>query len=181
MSQEAFSSQIRSFVSLSHSPDIHIGTMSLSTLCTVANVQAALPADGTLLGLNLLSDTVTAAPVYNASVGGGMMGGSNGGATYNYCNVTVSYTHTGKNDSIALKYAFPEPSDFRNRFYLSGGGGFSLSSDATGGFTNGAASGATSAGYDAFDYSYDEKVLYGNGSINWDATYAFAYTALGGM
>jgi len=155
--------------------------MSLSTLCTVSNVQAALPVDGALLGLNLLSDTVTAAPVYNASVGGGMMGVSTGGATYNYCNVTVSYSHTGKNDTIALKYAFPEPSNFKNRFYLSGGGGFSLSSDATGGLTNGAASGATAAGYDAFDYSYDEKVLYGNGTINWDATYAFAYTALGGM
>lgn len=109
------------------------------------------------------------------------MGASTGGATYNYCNVTVSYSHTGKNDTIALKYAFPEPSNFKNRFYLSGGGGFSLSSDATGGLTNGAASGATAAGYDAFNYSYDEKVLYGNGSINWDATYAFAYTALGGM
>lgn len=155
--------------------------MSLSTLCTVSNVQAALPADGILLGLNLLPDTVTAAPVYNASVEGGMMSASTSGTTYNYCNVTVSYTHTGKNDSIAVKYAFPEPSTFKNRFYLSGGGGFSLSSDATGGLANGAASGATSAGYDAFDYSYDEKVLYGNGSINWDATYAFAYTALGGM
>ena len=154
--------------------------MSLSTLCTVLNVQAALPVNGSLLGLNLLPETVTAAPVYNASVGMGMdMGSTSGGATYNYCNVTVSYTHTGKNDTIALKYAFPEPSTFKNRFYLSGGGGFSLSSDATGGLTNGAASGATAAGYDAFDYSYDEKVLYGNGSINWDATYAFAYTALG--
>ena len=155
--------------------------MSLSTLCTVSNVQAALPVDGALLGLNLLSETITAAPVYNATVGGVMMGGSTGGAAYSYCNVTVSYTHTGKNDSIALKYAFPDPSNFQNRFYLSGGGGFSLSSDATGGLAYGAASGATSAGYDAFDYSYDEKVLYGNGSINWDATYAFAYEALGGV
>lgn len=33
-------------------------------------------------------------------------------------------------------------------------------------------------GYDAFDYSYDEIVLYGNGSINWDATYMFGYQAL---
>ncbi|KAF9697804.1 hypothetical protein EKO04_004168 [Ascochyta lentis] len=152
--------------------------MSLSSLCNVANVQAALPVDGTLLGLNLLPGTVTAGAVYNASVGMGM-GSTSGGTTYNYCNVTVSYTHTGKNDTIALKYAFPEPSTFKNRFYVSGGGGFSLSSDATGGLSNGAASGATAAGYDAFDYSFDEKALYGNGSINWDATYAFAYTALG--
>lgn len=153
--------------------------MSLSTLCTAAHVQAALPIDGTLLGLNLLPSTVTAAPVYNASVGGSMMSSSTGAATYNYCNVTMNYTHTGKNDTIALKYAFPEQSDFKNRFYLSGGGGYSLSSDATGGLSYGAASGATSAGYDAFEYSFDEKVLYGNGSINWDATYAFGYTALG--
>jgi tannase len=146
---------------------------SLTDLCTVSNVQAALPANGSLLGLDLLPTTVTASAVYNASAG---MGSS---VTYSYCNVTVSYTHTGKGDTIALKYAFPQPSDFGNRFYLAGGGGFSLSSDATGGLAYGAASGATSAGYDAFDYSYDEKVLYGNGSINWDATYAFAYSALG--
>tara|TARA_R110002003_G_scaffold161_5_gene13809 strand:+ start:4430 stop:4693 length:264 start_codon:yes stop_codon:yes gene_type:complete len=50
---------------------------------------------------------------------------------------------------------------------------------ATGGLAYGAASGATSAGYDAFNYNYDEKLLYSNGSINWDATYAFAYVALG--
>ncbi|KAH6625929.1 Tannase/feruloyl esterase [Boeremia exigua] len=155
-----------------------VNAASLSNVCTLSNVQTALPANGTLLGLNLLSSTVTAGTVYNASVGVGM-GSTSIGATYNYCNVTVSYTHTGRNDSIALKFAFPEPSEFQNRFYVSGGGGFSLSSDATGGLVIGAASGATAAGYDAFDYSYDEKVLYGNGSINWDATYAFAYTALG--
>jgi tannase len=38
---------------------------------------------------------------------------------------------------------------------------------------------ATSAGYDAFNQNFDAAVLYGNGTINWDATYAFAYTALG--
>lgn len=151
--------------------------MSLSTLCTVANVQAALPANGTLLGLNLLPETVTAGAVYNASTGG--IGSTSAGATYNYCNVTVSFTHTGKNDTIALKYAFPEPSTFKNRFYLAGGGGFSLSSSTTGGLAYGAASGATGASYDAFNNAYDAKVLYGNGSINWDATYDFAYVALG--
>ncbi|KAF2690451.1 tannase and feruloyl esterase [Lentithecium fluviatile CBS 122367] len=151
---------------------------SLADLCTVSNVQAALPANGTLLGLDLLPDTVTAGAVYNASTGGGM-GRTTSGTTYSYCNVTVSYTHTGKGDVIPLKYAFPQPSDFHNRFYIAGGGGYSLSSDATGGLAYGAASGATSAGYDAFNYDFMSKVLYGNGSINWDGTYAFAYTALG--
>lgn len=152
---------------------VTVNAASLSDVCTVSKVQAALPANGTLLGLELLPSTVTASAVYNVSAG---MGSSD---TFSYCNVSVSYTHTGRGDTIALKYAFPQPSDFKTRFYLAGGGGFALSSDATGGLPYGAVSGATSAGYDAFNYNYDEKVLYGNGSINWDATYAFAYTALG--
>jgi tannase len=150
---------------------------SLADLCTVSNVQAGLPAKGTILGINALPDTVTASPVYNASSGGGM-GSNSSTTTYSYCNVTLAYTHNGKGDTLNVKYAFPEPSNFVNRFYLGGGGGFSLSSDATGGFAYSTASGATDAGYGAFDYSYDEKVLYGNGSINWDSTYAFSYTAL---
>ncbi|KAJ4290577.1 hypothetical protein N0V90_010794 [Kalmusia sp. IMI 367209] len=152
---------------------------TLEDLCTVENVQSALPSNGTLLGIDLLPGTVTATAVYNATTGGGMGGGSSSNVTYSYCNVTVSFAHTGKGDTVPVIFALPQPSDFKNRFYLAGGGGFSLSSSATGGLPYGAASGATSAGYDAFSSSYDEKVLFGNGSINWDATYAFSYTALG--
>lgn len=152
---------------------------SLADVCTTANVRSALPASGTLLGIELVPSAVTASPVYNASSGsaGGMgsMGGgsSSSSTTMTCCNVTVTYTHTGKNDTVLVKYAFPQPSDFQNRFYVAGGGGYSLSSTATGGIEYGAVGGATSAGYDAFENSYDEAVLYGNGSINWDATYAF--------
>lgn len=153
---------------------------SLTDLCTVSNVQASLPSNGTILGIDLLPSTVTASAVYNATLGGGGMASTaTDGTTYNYCNVTVSYVHTGKEDAIPLIFAFPEPSTFANRFYLSGGGGYALSSVATGGLPYGAASGATSAGYDAFNQNFDAAVLYGNGTINWDATYAFAYTALG--
>lgn len=151
-------------------------------ICTSSKIQDALPSNGTLLGLNLIPSSVTASAVYNATTGGGMTGGSSDDSeTYNYCNVTVAYAHTGRNDKVVLKLAFPSSSDFKNRFYVGGGGGYSLSSDATGGLPYGAASGATDAGYDAFDYSYDEVVLYGNGSINWDATYMFGYQALGEM
>lgn len=139
---------------------------TLADVCTVSNVQAALPANGTLLGIDLIPSAVTASALYNVSSGG--MGTTT--TTTTYCNVTITYTHTGKGDTVVVKYAFPQPSDFENRFYVAGGGGYSLSSDATGGLTYGAVGGATSAGYDAFDYSYDEVVLYGNGSINWDAT-----------
>ncbi|CAG7948713.1 unnamed protein product [Penicillium salamii] len=148
---------------------------SLADVCTVSNVRSALPSNGTLLGIDMIPSAVTAAAVYNASAG---MGSTE---TYTYCNVTVTYEHTGKGDSVVIKYAFPKPSDFKKRFYVAGGGGFSLSSDATGGLEYGAVGGATSAGYDAFDNSYDDVVLYGNGTINWDATYMFGYQALGEM
>lgn len=154
---------------------------SLADVCTVSNVQAALPGNGTLLGIDLLPSSVTASVVYNASTGMGMGTSTSTTATYTYCNVTVSYTHTGKGDKVVLKYAFPSPSDYTSRFYIAGGGGFSLSTDAIGGLAYGAAGGATDAGYDAFSNSYDVEVLYGNGSINWDATYMFGYQALGEM
>ncbi|KAM0415529.1 hypothetical protein ACHAPD_006730 [Fusarium lateritium] len=101
--------------------------------------------------------------------------------TYDYCNVTLTYTHGTKGDKVNLKYAFPDPSDFKKRFYVAGGGGYSLNTDATGGLKYGAVAGATDGGYDAFNYSFDEKFLLGNGSINWDATYMFSYQALGEM
>ena len=70
---------------------------SLADVCTVSNVQASLPANGTLLGINLLPETVNATAVYNACVGMGGMGGSTGGGvTHNYCNVSWSITHTGR-------------------------------------------------------------------------------------
>lgn len=156
---------------------------SLSDVCTLSNVKSALPANGTLLGINLDSSASIASVVYNATVGGGMDASSTSDSeTYNYCNVTLTYTHPGKGDTVVVRYALPEPSDFNKRFYVAGGGGYSLSSDATGGLEYGAVGGASSAGYDALNgVSYDDVVLFGNGSLNWDATYMFGYQALGEM
>ncbi|KAK7428448.1 hypothetical protein QQZ08_005067 [Neonectria magnoliae] len=106
----------------------------------------------TLLGIDLISSSVTASVMCNATSG---MGST---TTYTYCNATVAYTHTGKGGEVVLKYA-----------------------DATDGLGYGAVGGATDAGYDAFSNSYDEVVLYSNRSINWDATHMFGYQALGEM
>ena len=105
---------------------IAVNASSLADVCTVSNVQAALPANGTLLGIDLIPSAVTASAVYNASTSAGGMGGisSGTGTTYSYCNITVTYTHTGKNDEVVVKYAFPQPSDFKKRFYVAGGGKF---------------------------------------------------------
>jgi len=157
-----------------------VNSTSLSDLCTVSNVQAALPANGTLLGIELIPSASTASIVSNSMAS--TLGGGASTTTPTYCNVTITYTHTGRGDSVVVEYAFPSPDAFENRFYVAGGGGFSLSSDATGGLQYGAVGGATSAGYDALNgVTYDEVVLYGNGTINWDATMMFGYQALGEM
>ncbi|PWY70827.1 tannase and feruloyl esterase [Aspergillus sclerotioniger CBS 115572] len=139
---------------------------SLSSVCTVANVQAALPANGTLNGISMIPSTVTAKTATSGST--------------DYCAVSVSYVHTGTTNEIELNYAFPSPDDFSNRFYVAGGFGYSLSSTATGGLDYGAVGGATSAGYGALNgTTVDEVNLAGNGTINWDPIYMFAYQALG--
>lgn len=135
--------------------------------CVLSHVQDSLPLNGTLLGIDMLDSSVLA----NVADSSGL----------SYCNVTVSYTHTGKDDKVVLNYALPDPSYFEKRFYVAGGMGFTLSKSATGGLLYGVASGCTDAGYDAFSNSYDEVVLYGNGTINWDSTYMFAYQGLGEM
>lgn len=140
---------------------------SLDDLCSVSRVRDSLPLNGTLLGIDMIPTSVEVNVAESSN--------------YSYCNISVSYAHTGKDDVVVLNYALPDPSNFKNRFYVAGGGGYSLSSSSTGGLSYGAASCCTDAGCDAFSTSYDDVVLYGNGSINWDSTYMFAFQGLGEM
>lgn len=138
---------------------------SLATLCTVANVQAALPVNGTILGVDLLPSTVTANVANSTST---------------YCNVTVSYTHTGAGDNVVLWYTLPSPDAFQNRFYILGGFGYQISSGSpTGGLEYGAVSGATDVGYSGYTNNLDAVVLNGNGSLNWQNLHMFSYQAWG--
>ncbi|CAD6448703.1 19d4ff08-423e-4a13-99ad-d43534fa0e5b [Sclerotinia trifoliorum] len=147
---------------------------SLADVCTVSNVQAALPANGTLNGINPIATSVTANAVYNAT-------SKSSNVAYNYCNVTVTYAHPGK-DLVVAWYNFPSPETYKNRFYVGGGGGYALNADPTGGLPYGAVSGVSDAGYAAISgTTVDEVVLTGNGSINWDSVYMFSYQALGEM
>ncbi|PQE12813.1 tannase protein [Rutstroemia sp. NJR-2017a BBW] len=161
---------------------------SLTEMCTVSNVQAALPKNGTLEGIFLIPSSVSAQAVYNSStstsffkkrqVAGG--GSTTTTGIYNYCNVTATYTHG--NDSVVVWYGFPEPSQFENRFYVGGGAGYALSSaGVTPGLEYGAVTGCTDAGYDAFENSLDAVVLNDDNSINWQNVKMFSYQALGEM
>lgn len=155
---------------------------SLADLCTVSYIKSALPSNGTLSGINLIPSASTANVVYNASASAQVGATTTSDKSYNYCNVTLTYVHPGKSANVVVKYGFPSPSDFKKRFYVAGGGGYSLNTDATGGLEYGAVGAATSAGYDALDgIALDDVFLAGNGSINWDNTYMFAYQGLGEM
>ncbi|CAJ2502241.1 Uu.00g096350.m01.CDS01 [Anthostomella pinea] len=146
---------------------------TLEDLCTVSHVQAALPAGGTLLGIELLPDTVTASVVYNATA-------EETTTTYDYCNVTVNYQHTGKSDTVVLNYVLPAPDVFLNRFIVTGGFAYELNTDFLGTLVYHAATGGTDGGYGALSGTgFDSVLLDGNGTINWDYTYMFAYQALG--
>ncbi|KAH6660999.1 Tannase/feruloyl esterase [Truncatella angustata] len=145
----------------------------IEDLCTVSNVQAALPTNGTLLGINLIPSSVATTIVYNATA-------EETTKTFSYCNVTLDYTHSGKGDVVKLNYILPSPDVFLNRFLVNGGFAYQLNTDFLGGLVYGAATGGTDAGYGALEgTSFSSVFLHGNGSINWDTTYMFAYQALG--
>ena len=157
---------------------------TLAELCTISAVQDIIPANGTLSGIDLLTSSVTANVVQNATAGTDMSGTDSGSTkTYNYCNVTVQYTHTGKGDVVSLWYLFPSPDDFQNRYLGLGGGGYSISMGSSGlaaGLGYGAVAGTTNGGFgDGYSTSADEVNLLGNGTINWDTIYMFGYQALG--
>ncbi|KAL4894515.1 Tannase/feruloyl esterase [Aspergillus ambiguus] len=139
---------------------------SHASICTVSHVQSSLPANGTLLGIDMIPSSVTAKTATQDST--------------EYCAVSVSYVHTGTTDEIVLNYGFPSPANLSNRFYVAGGFGYSLSTSSTGGLEYGAVGGATDAGYGALNgTTLDEVNLAGNGTINWDPIVMFAYQALG--
>jgi tannase len=137
---------------------------TIEDLCTVSNVQGALPSNGTLLGIDLIPSSVTTSIVYNSTA-------EDTDKLFDFCNVTLSYTHTGKGDVVKLNYYFPSPDVFLNRFLVVGGFAYQLNVDFFGGLVYGAATGGTDAGYGALDStSFSTELLYGNGNINWDAT-----------
>lgn len=146
---------------------------TIEDLCTVANVQAALPVNGTLLGIELLPSSVATSIVYNATA-------EETTKLYDYCNVTLSYVHTGTSDIVKLNYVLPSPDVFLNRFLVTGGFAYQLNTDFLGSLVYGAATGGTDGGYGALSgTSFSSVLLKGNGTINWDNTYMFAYQALG--
>ncbi|KAF2029400.1 hypothetical protein EK21DRAFT_112954 [Setomelanomma holmii] len=146
---------------------------SFADTCTVSYVQSSLPTKGTLLGLSFDSTSVTANPVYNASV---VAGTNYPAASYDYCNVSLSYSHDGRGDVVHLQYWFPAPDKFQNRYLSTGGGGYAINSGTQslpGGVMYGAVAVVTDGGFGSFKTNMDAVVLKANGSINWDEVFMY--------
>ncbi|KAF2717627.1 putative tannase [Polychaeton citri CBS 116435] len=151
-----------------------VSALSLADACTESHVWNSLsPIDG------IEYCSATASPVHGLSVDTN----ENFPAASNrdVCNVTVTYTHTGKGDNITVWYYLPSPAQYKNRFLASGGGGFAINSGIWGlraGLAYGAVSGCTDGGFGSFGGDLTDVILKGNGSVNYDALYSFGYLSI---
>jgi tannase len=143
---------------------------SLDDVCTMDFVASVLPADGFITGTSIVTGSVAVTAISNVSVAASA--GSLGVDAVGVCNITFGYTHDGKDGTTNVWYYFPEPSAFQNRFLATGGGGLS------GGLPYGAAMGTTDAGLGSWSAQLTDTVLYANGSMNYDALYAFSHVAI---
>lgn len=156
---------------------------SLADVCTSDYVASVLPADGFIAGTTLLRDTVAVNAISNfsATASAGVAGVDD---AIGVCNITFAYSHDGKDDTTNVWYYLPEPAAFQNRFLATGGGGFAITSGEGGlsaGMGYGAATGTTDAGLGGWSAQLTDVVLHANGSMNYDALYAFSHVAINEM
>lgn len=151
---------------------------SLADVCTTSKVQTSLPSG--LLGLTIDASSVTASPVYNASTSGQVFFPD---ATFDFCNVTLAYSHNGRDDQVLLNFWLPTLANFQNRYLSTGGGGLAINSGLTtsgslpGGVSYGAVAGLTDGGFGGFTVQDDSTFLLANGTVNWENAYMFGYQA----
>ncbi|KAE8419544.1 Tannase/feruloyl esterase [Aspergillus pseudocaelatus] len=151
---------------------------ALSDVCTNSHVKSALPSTDLINGLLIDSSSITTNAVYNASTPGGDYFPA--ASAYDFCNVTLTYAHPGRNDRVHLKLWMPAPDQFQNRWLSTGGGGFAINHDEQqlpGGVQYGAAAGITDGGFGSFSTQFDQVFLLANGTINYEALYMFGYQA----
>ncbi|KAH8657928.1 feruloyl esterase-like protein B precursor [Xylariales sp. PMI_506] len=151
---------------------------SLADVCTPTYVADHLPEAGFYNGLTIDSSSVTANPVTNASVTGNVFYPD---STFDYCNVTFTYSHDGLDDEVVLTVWLPAPENFQNRFLATGGGGYAINSGTQslpGGIIYGAAASQTDGGFGADAGNTIATFLYENGTENWHNIYQFGYKAI---
>ncbi|RAO71926.1 uncharacterized protein BHQ10_007938 [Talaromyces amestolkiae] len=153
-------------------------SQSLSSLCSVSYLQSTLPsATSFIQGITLDPASITANLVSNSSIASSNMYPA---AVIDYCNVTLAYSHNGRDDQVLVEYWFPSPEKFKNRYLSTGGGGYAINSGTQslpGGVMYGAVSGLTDGGFGGFDVQADAAMLLANGTLDYETLYMFAYKA----
>ncbi|KAL6230985.1 hypothetical protein BDW75DRAFT_248230 [Aspergillus navahoensis] len=152
-------------------------TASLKDVCTKEYVKGSVPGPDTIDLLLIDPSSITTNAVYNASIPENIFYPA---ATIEYCNITLAYSHPGKDDRVLLEFWMPSPAKFQNRWLSTGGGGYAINSgeeSLPGGVQYGAASGITDGGFGGFSTQVDSVILLANGTINYDALYMFGYKA----
>ncbi|KAF7885979.1 uncharacterized protein EAF02_004488 [Botrytis sinoallii] len=77
-----------------------------------------------LPGASFLSGTAVPVLNYTASILPLNQGSAVNITSLDFCNVTLTYTHPGQNDTINVKIFLPSSSSWNGRFMGTGGGGF---------------------------------------------------------
>ncbi|CZR55644.1 related to tannase precursor [Phialocephala subalpina] len=158
-----------------------VQALTLDDLCTTSYITAHFPAVDFYDGITLDPTSINTTAVTNASTSGSVFFPD---ATFDYCQVTFTYSHNGRNDSVALTYWLPTPANFQNRYLATGGGGYAINGGTgstgslPGGIEYGAVAGLTDGGFGIFQDQAIEDFLLANGTINWENVYMFGYDAI---
>ncbi|KAJ5553744.1 tannase and feruloyl esterase family protein [Penicillium frequentans] len=145
-------------------------------ICDKNYLKKALAGVSTPPGITISPDLVTANVVFNETIDSYFFPDS----VVKFCNTTVAYSHAGRDDQVLLQILLPAPNEFQSRWLSTGGGGYSIYSGMwtlPGGIVYGAASGSTDGGFGSFDTNADTAMLLGNGSVDYETLYMFAYKA----
>lgn len=156
---------------------LQVAATSLADLCSSSHATASLPI-GIVHGITIDKSSVTTTEFCNVSVTGQIMYPD---AVFDYCNVTFAYSHDGWDDQVLVTYWMPSPSNYKNRFLATGGGGYQINSgnmSLPGGVMYGAVSGLTNGGFGGFSDGVDAVSPKENGTENWQAVHMFGYQAI---
>ncbi len=172
--------QLLALAALAPAVSVAASTQSLASFCKTATIKAALPYDAVLGATidtsSLIVDKVTN---YNISSDTSLVQSASG---LDFCDVTFSYSHDGRNDSVEVNYFLPAPADFQNRYLSTGGGGLAINSGSSGpqdALNFGAVGGRTDGGFGSFDndFNLDGVDLLANGTLNYAEVYMLGYQA----
>lgn len=95
----------------------------------------------------------------------------------NFCNITVTYTHPGQNDTINVTIWLPLR-DWNGRLQAIGGGGYVTGSLYLGAAVHEGYAAASTDGGHSSDTSAVPWALLSPGNVNWNLLQDFAYRAL---